>query len=395
MKRIIAFTVLLSILFTICACSDQEAPSTEASTTAAVSEETHASTEDTSAPVSDMPQLPMLSIALPVIKDTKSAENGDEIFNLVYQNIALVTQDPETADKIILDFLNRTITTSKDASSLENEANAAYVPGDDWTPYLCQYTFEPMRIDGGILSLFGTYATYNGSVHPDIANTAVTYSMVTGQVLKLNDILLPNASAETLYELVIKALEPYKNVLYEGFEETVKLRFGVDFMQDEGWYLSDKGLCYYFSPREIAGYVSGVIVAEIPYSELVGIMDDSRYPAEQDICSGNIIGIAFEEADLSKFSQFTELTLDANTQKILLYTNGSVRNIRLESGHWNADGSVYTPEFTLLALATLTPGDAIMLETEFADTLPTLRLSYQSNDELITTYISDSLLTGN
>lgn len=393
MKRTIALTVLLSILLTFSACINQNVPPTNTSEeeTAGAAGTTSSVTE-TSAPMLDLPQLPMHSIALTVVKDTTYAENHDEIFNLVYQNIALVTPEPEIADKIIIDYLNRIDAITAESNTLESGALSAYSAGEYWTPYLCQYTFEPTRIDSGILSLLGTYATFNGSAHPDISNTTVTYSMVTGQVLKLSDILVPNASADQLCDLVIKALEPQRDVLYEGYEDTVRSRFAIDFMQDEGWYLSDNGLCYYFSPREIAGYVSGVIVAEVPYSDLVGIMDDSRFPAEQDVCTGSITGIPFDNADLAKFNQFTEITLTEDSQKILLYTNGSVRNIRVESGYWNADGSVYTPEFTLLALSTLTPGDAIMIESDIPDTLPTLRLSYLSDGELVTTYITQAFL---
>lgn len=396
MKRLITLTILLSFLFTFSACGNNTANADPSGLeTNITTESTSPSTIETTAPILDIPQLPMLSIALPVVKDTTHAENGDEIFNHIYQNIALVTPEPEIADKIILDFLNRVDTVSSNADTLKDAASSAYSASENWMPHLCQYTFEPKRIDGGILSLLGTYATFDGSAHPDISNTAVTYSMVTGEILKLSDILVPNVSADDLYSLVIKALEQQKDVLYEGYEETVKERFGIDFMQDEGWYLSDNGLCYYFSPREIAGYVSGVVVAEIPYPELAGIMDDSRFPAEQDVCTGSIAGISFDNADLSKFNQFTEITLADDAQKILLHTNGSVRNIRLESGYWNADGSVYTPEFTLLALSTLTPGDAIMIEADLSNTLPALRLSYQSDDKLVTEYISNTFLSTN
>lgn len=395
MKKTIALTILLSFLFTFSACANNNASQTDPTGAEAniTTESTSASSAETSTPILDIPQLPMLSIALPIVKDTTLAENNDEIFNHIYQNIALVTPEPEIADKIIIDFLNRVDMVSSNADALENTALSTYTASENWTPHLCQYTFEPKRIDSGILSLLGTYAIFNGSAHPDISNTAVTYSMVTGQILSLSDILVPDVSADELCSLVVKALEQHKDVLYEGYEDTVKERFGADFMQDEGWYLSDNGLCYYFSPREIAGYVSGVIVAEVPYAELVGIIDDSRFPAERDVCTGSIAGISFENADLSKFNQFTEITVTENAQKILLYTNGSVHNIRLESGYWNADGSVYTPEFTLLALSSLTPGDAIMIEADLPDTLPTLRLSYQSDGEIITDYISEEFLS--
>lgn len=392
MKRTIALSLLLSVLLSFAACSNQDTNQTDIPATETIVT-TESSTMETSTPILDIPQLPMLSIALSTVKDTTLAENGDEVFNHVYQNIALVTPEPEIADKIILDFLNRVDGVSGNAETLKDAALSAYSASEYWTPHLCQYTFEPMRIDSGILSLFGTYATFNGSAHPDISNNAVTYSMVTGETLNLSDILVSDVSADKLYDLVIKALDQQKDILYEGYESTVKARFGTDFMQDEGWYLSDNGLCYYFSPREIAGYVSGVVVAEIPYSELAGIIDDSRFPAEQDICTGSIAAIPFENADLSKFNQFSEITLTKGAAKTLLYTDGSVRNIRLESGYWNAEGSIYTPEFTLLALSSLTPGDAIMIEADLPDALPTLRLSYLTDEQVVTTYLSEELLS--
>ena len=397
MNKVIALSTVLSVLLTLTACITQNTAQPEITQTQPEisTEATTQSTVETTSALTDIQQLPMLSIALPVIKNTTTGEDGEEIFSHIYQNIALVTPDPEVADKIILDFLNKVDAISADVDARRDAALSAYAPSEYWTPHLCQYTFTPKRIDSGILSLLGTYATFNGTSHPEISNRSVTYSMVTGQTLHLADILVADASADTLYNLVVQALETQKEILYEGYEDTVKERFGPEFMQDEGWFLSEDGLCFYFSPREIAGYVSGTIVAEILYPELVGIMDDSRFPAEQDLSVGNILGTRFDDTDYSKFNQFTEIVLTENAEKFLIYTDGAVRNVRLESGYWNADGNSYTPEFTVLALSSLTPGDAIMVEADIPQNLPALRLTYQSGGKPFTAYISENFLTAN
>ncbi len=390
MKKTCAVLLIISILLLFGACSVSDDlysyyPSTE------TTDNTLQSSGETTEALVEQPvvQLPTVAVSVPTVTHEEKAEDGTVIFRYTTQNISLVGPEPEVADKIILDFLNRADATSVNAETICAAAKKAYKPGNAWSPYLSQITYEPMRIDEGVLSFFGSYTNYTGTPHPETTYPAITYDLTTGNLLQLSDILTDTDISDTLYASVIDALNAQKNekYLYDGFEDTVKDRFAKDVLRDECWFLSQEGLCFYFSPYEIAPYSSGVIIAQIPYSALAGIMNDAYFPAEQDTSLGDIAANVFNESDLSNFTQFSEVIL-SDGSKILLHTDKSVYNIRITQGTWSANGTTFTPGHTVFAAYTLTHGDAVMVESAFSEALPTIQLSYDSNGKTVCKYIS-------
>ena len=390
MRKILIMILAICLLLSLAGCTTP-ANKTQGSTSSSTSAEPTA--EDTTV-ASDadasVEQMPMVSVAVPVITQTEEAHDGTVIFNYTFQNISLIVPDPEVADKVIVDFLNRIDQTSSNAEAIRSAAQNNYTTGASWNPYLCQITYDPMRVDYGVLSMFGSYASYSGTPHPETSYVSANYDLVTGELLSLDDILTEDASADTLYQSVVDALTLLKeeNYLYEGFEETVNDRFSKGLAHDDAWYFSQDGLCFYFSPYEIAPYSSGVIIAEVPYDQLTGILNDAYFPAERETAAGSVDVEIFDENDLEKFTQFAEIVLAEGSDKILLHTDKSVYDIRIETGSWSSDGSTFTPEHTVFAAYSLTPGDAIMVESQFKDTLPTLRLCYTTNGKTVWCYIS-------
>ena len=51
--------------------------------------------------------LPMITVSVPIYSEDVTAEDGTVIFRTITQNMRLVMQDPDVADRIIVDFLNR------------------------------------------------------------------------------------------------------------------------------------------------------------------------------------------------------------------------------------------------------------------------------------------------
>ncbi len=392
MKKFAAIICCISIMLTLIACSVNNPYKDYTSSTKNPSESTAANDETTDA-TSNQPvkQLPMFAVSVPTVTQEEKADDGSVLFRYTYQNISLVGPEPEVADKIILDFLNRIDATAANADAIRTAAKSVYQAGNNWNPYLCQITFDPMRIDTSVISFFGSYANYSGTPHPETTFPSMTYDLLTGNTLKLGDILTQMESSDPLYNAVISALNAQKDEkqLYDGFEATVKERFSKDITNDDDWYLSQEGLCFYFSPYEVAPYSSGIVVAQIPYSSLAGILDDAYFPAEEDASFGVVKADVFNESDLDKFTQFSEVVL-VDGAKILLHTDKSVYDIRITKGSWSANGTVFTPEHTVFAAYTLTPGDAVMVESEFSGTLPSLQLTYRSNSGSVCKYISFS-----
>ena len=384
MKKYLAAILAMLLILSISGCRRPVIDYPQDVTTSVNTTETTATSEYY--PVS---QIPMVAVSLPVISETQSADDGTEIFRYAYQNISLVVPDPEVADKVIVDFLNRT-DIQTEADEVLNSAKDAYSTNTEvWTPYLSQILFKPCRVDQSILSLYGRQTTYNGTPHPESVYSSVNYDMLTGDVLSLEDVLTDNASPDTISKAVIDILSQDKEKLYlfDGFEEIVKNRFEKPLSEDNDWYLGHIGLYIYFAPYDLAPYSSGVIVAAIPYAELTGILKDDYFPREADKVIGTVKGTVLKDT-AEEFTQVAEIVLDKNSDQILLYTDQTVQDVQLFSGSWSANGSAFTCEYTVFATDNLTPGDAIMVQADLTEELPQLMLEYTSNGKTTQTYIS-------
>lgn len=350
----------------------------------AAPEATEPSTEVSSSVV----QLPMAAVALPVLTETAKAADGTEIFHYTYQNISLITPDPQIADQVIIDFLNRIDATRDTAENIHAIAESAYSGTGSFSPYLCMISYEPKRIDAGVLSLLGAQASYYGTRHPETVYSAVNYDLITGEVLMLRDILSEDTAKDVILQAVLDDLDDNSKqlYLYGDYEEIVRQHFSTSAVQ-RNWYFTADSLCFYFSPNEVAPYTSGVIETKIPYGKLAGLVKDAYFPAEQDTASGTVAAQLFTQADLDAYTRFSEVVLDEDGEKLLLHSDAAVHNIKIETGTWSATGSFYTPQHTVFATANLSAGDAIMIQALLSDASPALRLSYESGEETVRFYI--------
>ena len=378
MRRILMFSVLiLACILTGCNQSHQETTTVPETT---LPTETTIFTEPTEAFVL-VDQKPMLALSMPVINDQLIAQDN-VLFEHIYQEMDIVMSEPEIAERIILDYLNRT-DMAEEAEQISQWAEDDYQDfPENWDSYLCQATYEPMRFDDAILSLYGNHIRYAGINLAEGSNRSVTYDMTTGNVLKLTDVLT-KISREDLTQLLVDALskQAEDEELFDEYPDVIKERFSGSLTQEEDWYLSNEGLCFFFMPYEIAPRASGIVTVCIPYNQLAGKMDDAFFPPEQDRALGSIALIDFDTEKLDDFTQFAEIFLDEGGSQILLYTEMSVNNVRLELGEFE-DGA-FVPRHTVLSTPILTPGDAIMMESGNSN-LKKLRLSYESEGQ--TTY---------
>jgi len=335
-------------------------------------------------------QKPLVTVSLPVTTQTEKADDGTEIFRYTYQNMFLILPESDVGDDVITNFISKRDPADATASALLESAKEAYIPGAAWTPYVYQTIYEPMRIDNGVLSLFGRNTVFSGSSHPETNYLSISYDLVTGQVLTLESVLSVGASAETISNLLIAELNKIAvdKQFYEGFESTVKDRFFHDYLHDTDWYFSKDGLTFFFSPYEIAPYSVGVVTATIPYEKLVEILDDAYFPAEKETAAGKLFGQLFTMEAAAEYTQSADVVLESDGDRILLYTDHYVQDIRIVSGSWSADGNTFTPECTVFAADGLTQHDAIMLQTTLKPSAPTLQISYTTGENTVTAYIA-------
>ena len=384
MKKILIAMLAVALLLCGCVRTTTPAIQTQPQTqpTSPSTAATTAATEPTY-PTAEIRQTPIYAISLPVISESESAENGEVIFEHIYQNISSLTlPEPEVANKIILDFYNRA-DAAQTVLQLQEQAKEDHAtqPNGNW-PYRYATVYKPERLDSSVLSLSGYVSSYSGGTHPESIGKSATYDLLTGNTLNISGVLQETATIEELLPLIYDALKPQSETLFEGYETMVaeKFRQGID--QNPDWYFSDTGLCFFFSPYEIAPFASGTVVAQIPYTQLLGILRDEYFPAERDIAAGKLQVIPYETAALDDYSQFTELTLASGGKKYLLVTDSTVQDVRIYFSQATAPAYGYTTQYTVFAAYGLTVHDAIVLETDEPVTV-----SYRSGNEIFTVEI--------
>lgn len=380
MKRCLIIALIISLFIQLCGCTKQ-LQSHETIPQVGTQE----STCDTTGPnyTSDHTQKPMYSISLLPIETQETAEDGTAIFHCKYQNISLILPEQEVADAVILDFLKRTDQIIDHSEMAIQTAEQAYVSSEQWEPHLLQLLYATVRLDPAVLSLRGEKRSFTGGAHAAYSGESVTYDLLTGKVLSLADILKEGVSGNNLLQLVCTMLETpatsYKPTLFTSYKDTLEQLFRSNLSSYEDWYLSNTGLNFYFDPYEIGPFSEGIIAVEIPYHMLTDILKEEYFPAENDFSLGDISAVNFEDAPLDAFTQFSEVILDKDTDKILLFTDGAISDVTLSVISKEQASSTENREQVIFSAYTLTVGDAIMVEADL--TKNTLLLGYRTATE--------------
>ncbi|MBQ7768432.1 MAG: DUF3298 domain-containing protein [Oscillospiraceae bacterium] len=377
MKKQIAIILALSIAIALVGCTKTPANNPEPT-------ETIVPTQTTTATKPTAPTGPaetMIAVDVGVTTQDTTAEDGTVLFQRTNQKMYLILNNAEVADKITKDFLNR-LDIDQDAATVESAAKSAYTGNKNWTPYFYGFTYNPQRIDQKILSFYGDKVKFTGAAHPERSRKGVSYDLATGDVLTLASIMTTEATTEDFCKLVLDALAERAegDFLREGYAEDVKRRFNTDASQDENWYFTTAGLCFYFDPYEIAPYASGVITAEIPYAKLGGLLQPDYLPAVRAAATGKVTISAFTSDLAENFTHTAELVMDPEGKMYLVHTEGVVQDIRITF----TDGD---ERYTVFAANSLSDGESIMVQVK-EDAAKNLELSYSSNGKIAKTQIA-------
>lgn len=353
--------------------TEQTTTPTTASTVA-----TTPATKPTTAPTTATETMIAVDVGVTTVNTT--AEDGTVIFQRSNQNMHLFLNNAEVADKITNDFLNR-LDIEQDAAAIESAAKSAYNAGMLLVPYHYSLTYNPQRIDRKVLSFYGDNIEFAGAIHPGWIRKGANYDLTTGDVLTLASIMTTEASADDFCKLVLDALAERAegDYLREGYAEDVKHRFTTDASQDERWYFTTTGLCFFFDPYEIAPYSAGVITAEIPYEKLSGLVQPDYIPTMRASTTGTAKFSDFTPDLAENFTHTAEMVMDREGKMYLIYAEGTVTDIRITL----TDGAA---TYTVFAANSLSAGEAIMVQAT-EENAKNLELIYLSDGKTITTKI--------
>ena len=181
MKKLLGIFLAVCLLFSLCACKKKNPNPTDEpkNTTSNTTQNTQVDTltEDTT----------LIAVSVPPVTENLTHDDGTVLFQYTYQNMSLVLNNPQVADKIIVDFLNRVDGTRQAAESTSEMAKTAYTGDKNWSPYLYHITYSPTRIDHKVLSLYGNNVVFSGAGHPEITCVSASYDLATGDVLTLHN----------------------------------------------------------------------------------------------------------------------------------------------------------------------------------------------------------------
>lgn len=386
MKQIKILPILLcaSLILTFAGCAQEPAVttgSTQPTTQAATQETTLETTAETTEPGYADPSVayhaPMSAISLPATISSSRASDGATLFTYTCQSMTLSMQDAAVADKILVDFLNRLDSANAEAIRLQAAAASAYASQEDWMPHSLQITYQPVRFDEMVLSLYGQESIYDGNTHGNHANLTVTYDLLTGNALGIRDILVADYSAEDLVKLIVQGLTEYEKqeLLFPDYAELISDMFFTN-RPVENWYFDQTGLCFFFNPYEIAPYSSGILISQVPYDALGGLLKDSYFPAEAVTFSGMPIVKEYSAADTDAINRYAELIIEEGGRNTLLYADGTLLNVRIETGN----GSDDAPGSIIFAATAISKGDAVMIS---CDDPSSLLLTYETQGQIV------------
>lgn len=396
MKKLLAGFLSVCLLFSVAGCGaapiQEAAPSLTEDLEQAPSGST---TKDIQQPTPDTPSMHALS--MPTVKEEAFSEDGTLLFTMSFPRFQMFLGDQALEEAIIGDLqqrMNGILTASEEVYAAAQEDYLLVEPAD-WQPYSYGVAYTPTRLDQTVMSLFGNRSRYSGGAHPAWVTDSVTYDLQTGTALELADILCTGYSNDKLCSLVLKALSDKAQTLSFGYEEIVTQRFADGSDQPPQWYFSRTGLCFHFPPYDIAPYSSGTVIAEIPYQQLEGLLQEQYFPCAAAIATGSMYAQSHSEVTSSGFTFMAEVELTESDTPIVLYSDATVTDMRIETGTvLDDDGSFISTGVVFMADA-VRIGEGITLHADLSDTDTVLRLVYRSADHEVSSLITWDPSSGN
>ena len=320
----------------------------------------------------------LAAVSVPASTERYFLDDDTEIFSYTYQHMELILPDENVADRVIIDFLNRVDSGRSDAENILSNAQIDYGTYEPFYPYFYHQIYSPKRIDHRVLSLFGTQNSYNGGLHGNLSCAAANYDLNTGDVLTLGSIMSTEAETEDFVKLVNDKLEAKVEdyYLYDDFENSVHNRLCTDESLYEDFFFSTSGLCFFFAPYEIAPYSTGIIIVELPYSEISDLIYEDYLPNEKSIMEGTMKTGSFMQIDMEQFSNMAEVTLSAGEEIMVAYPVGSVEDVRI---HMTGDG-MNIPDYTVFAAYEMSDGDAVVISLPEND-IERIAIEYYNGQE--------------
>ncbi len=346
------------------------------------------------APVANPAESALVAVSLSLITESVEAEDGTVIFTYSYPDVSVYLPDMPDAAQAIETYLDGEIADAADtAEELRNWAEEDYAGATEWTPYTCEISYTPQRVDQEVLSLSGQAWDFAGGVHPNSTLISANFAVETGELLTLRDILTGETMTDALYSLVMDGLEQYANTLgmeespyLEGYADVVAGHFDLDNSASNAWYFNDQGMVFYFSADEIGPHALGAVEIPLSYRQLQGVIQEAYLPESvEDSGTFSINAAKMEEIDADQFAEVLSVTLEAEGENVVIFSSETLHHVRLIQGNWTTEDT-FVPTQTIFAANRLAPNELLSVRTFIPDAMPNLRLEIGVSETEVRTY---------
>jgi hypothetical protein len=134
---------------------------------------------------------------------------------------------------------------------------------------------DTLEISPSVISLYYNESSYTGGAHDNYYTSYYNFDATTGKLLELKEIVKDTLSLNKLAEVKFKA-EETKVAKENGMEFKMEDYFFPEnkFILPQNIGITKEGLRLLYNPYEVAAYVRGAIVLDIPWRELKGIVTE-------------------------------------------------------------------------------------------------------------------------
>lgn len=139
------------------------------------------------------------------------------------------------------------------------------------------YTYEALGdtllITPGVISLYYNESTYTGGAHGNYNTSFYNFDAATGKLLALQEIIRDTLALNKLAEIKFK-VEETAMAKENGIEFKMEDYFFPEnkFILPQNIGITKEGLRLLYNPYEVAAYARGMIILDIPWQELKGIV---------------------------------------------------------------------------------------------------------------------------
>ena len=147
-------------------------------------------------------------------------------------------------------------------------------------------SYNVMRADSQVISLRSYNNDYAGGIHGDYAYYGTTFDTMTGEELKIQDIVadMPSFRHQVTKDIDKYLQENYSDGLFEDYQDTVEQIW--DGEEGFNWYLNESGIMVTFNPYVVGPYAMGAVTVPLPYSSYASFLNPN-YTTPETIPAGN------------------------------------------------------------------------------------------------------------